>query len=111
MTAKTISLVKKTPGGKTLKIDITINSDEDKIIDIVISGDFFAYPPEKLEELEKKLKNKLVEDALEIIDEYRNKINLIGTNLQDVKELINQAIALVKKGDNVLLPKTNGELC
>ncbi|WFO74710.1 hypothetical protein J4526_06410 [Desulfurococcaceae archaeon MEX13E-LK6-19] len=93
MATKTISLIKKTPGGKTLKIDITINPDEDKIIDIVISGDFFAYPPEKLEELEKQLQGKTLEDAMKTIDDYKKEIELVGTSLQDIKQLIEQAIS------------------
>lgn len=42
------------PGGKTLEITMTVD-EECKIVYISISGDFFVYPPEALEMLEREL--------------------------------------------------------
>lgn len=89
MSERTFSLVKRTSMGKTLKVEVTIS--EDKIMKIIISGDFFAYPSEILEELELELRGKTIEEALKIIDGYEGKVKLVGASLQDVKQLIQQA--------------------
>ena len=85
---KTLSLVKRSSRGKTIKIDLTIDEENKVIKDIVVSGDFFAYPPEKLEELEDKLKNKHVSEVDRVIDGYRDILELVGAPLDDLKELV-----------------------
>ena len=91
MNERTFSFVKRTSMGKTLKVEVTINVLEDKIVKAAISGDFFAYPSETLEELELEIGGKTVEEALKIIDSYRGRIKLVGASLQDIKQLIQQA--------------------
>ena len=91
MNERTFSFVKRTSMGKTLKVEVTINVLEDKIVKIIISGDFFAYPSETLEKLELEIRGKTVEEALKIIDSYEGRIKLVGASLQDVKQLIQQA--------------------
>lgn len=49
-----IHKVVRIPGGKTLEIIMTVDKDC-RIADISISGDFFVYPPEALEILEREL--------------------------------------------------------
>lgn len=88
---KTLSLVKRSSRGKTIKIDLTIDEENKVIKDIVVSGDFFAYPPEKLEELEDKLKNKHVSEVDKVIDEYRDTLELVGASLDDLRELVKKA--------------------
>lgn len=88
---KTLSLVKRSSRGKTIKIDLTIDEENKVIKDIVVSGDFFAYPPEKLEELEDKLKNKHVSEVDRVIDEYRDILELVGASLDDLRELVKKA--------------------
>lgn len=77
--------------GKTLKVEMTMNVSEGRIVKITISGDFFAYPSETLEELELEIRGKTVEEALKIIDGYEGRVKLVGASLQDVKQLIQQA--------------------
>lgn len=89
--SRTVSLTKKIPGGKTLTIDITIDPVDNMIREIMITGDFFAYPPEALEELEHSLKNKTLEEARKIIESYRGRIELVGISIEDIRELIEKA--------------------
>ena len=77
--------------GKTLKVEMTMNVSEGRIVNVTISGDFFAYPSETLEELELEIGGKTVEEALKIIDGYEGRVKLVGASLQDVKQLIQQA--------------------
>ena len=77
--------------GKTLKVEMTMNVSEGRIVNVTISGDFFAYPSETLEELELEIRGKTVEEALKIIDGYEGRVKLVGASLQDVKQLMRQA--------------------
>jgi len=74
-----------------LKVEMTMNVSEGRIVNVTISGDFFAYPSETLEELELEIRGKTVEEALKIIDGYEGRVKLVGASLQDVKQLIRQA--------------------
>ena len=65
----------KIPKGKLVKINLEYNDKEEKIIKVSIMGDFFAYPSESIEILEKEL---------------------IGTNL-DRKKLFDKIDNLIKK--------------
>lgn len=80
------SITHRVPGGKTLKIDAEIK--DNVIVDIVISGDFFAYPEEGIEMLENDLKGKTINEAIRIIDDYRDKIELLGISLDNIKNLL-----------------------
>jgi lipoate-protein ligase A len=37
----------KTPGGKLVQVDFSVESD--RLVDVLVSGDFFLYPEEALE--------------------------------------------------------------
>lgn len=74
-----------------MKVEMTMNVSEGRIVNVTISGDFFAYPSETLEELELEIRGKTVEEALKIIDGYEGRVKLVGASLQDVKQLIRQA--------------------
>ena len=83
------SVLKKIKGGKTVKLDVVI--DDGKIRDIVISGDFFVYPQEALEELENKLKGCSLNEAKSILKEYAGRVTVLGFTLDDVAELLEKA--------------------
>jgi hypothetical protein len=67
--------VYKVPNGKLLKIDLDFEKETKTINNIKITGDFFAYPEESIDILEKELKNTQLEK-----DVLYDKINLIITN-------------------------------
>jgi hypothetical protein len=87
----------KIPNGKLIKISLEYNSNTNKIIEINITGDFFAYPEESIEYLENNLKNILLEKEvlLKKIEAIikNNNIQFIGLN----SEGISQAIMMCKK--------------
>ena len=80
--------VYKIPDGKLLKISLDYNNTNKKILNLLITGDFFAYPEEAIEILEKKLVNttlneKIIKDKINnIIRE--NKIEFIGLNTESL---------------------------
>jgi len=84
--------LKRVKGGKTLKIDLEIESGIIK--DIIISGDFFAYPMEAVEELENMLKGVNVSDAIEIINCFRDRIVFIGLTIDDIIDLLRKILLL-----------------
>lgn len=76
----------KVPQGKLLKISLEYDEKKNIIIDIRITGDFFAYPEEAIELLEKKLKNTVFDQA-ELLDKIssliaENHIEFIGLNAE-----------------------------
>jgi hypothetical protein len=80
--------VYKIPNGKLLKIDLVYDKKNKKIDRISIMGDFFAYPEESIEILEKKLENIILEKEtlnkkIESIIK-QNKIEFIGLNAEEL---------------------------
>ena len=78
--------VYKIPDGKLLKISLDYNDKNKKILGLLITGDFFVYPEEAIEILEKKLidttlNEKILKDKINnVIRE--NKIEFIGLNAE-----------------------------
>lgn len=76
--------VYKVPNGKLLKISLEYNDKNKQISNLHITGDFFIYPEEAIEIIEKqlintKLNKKILKEKInKIIKE--NKIEFIGLN-------------------------------
>jgi hypothetical protein len=76
----------KVPQGKLLKISVEYTKKKNVIKNIWIAGDFFAYPEESIELMEKKLRNtvleqeQLLEKIRSIITEYH--IQFIGVDAE-----------------------------
>ena len=82
-------IVKRKPNKKTLIMDITIENE--KIKEIIISGDFFANPPEEIDNLQKDLVSKTLKEAIEQLSKYKEKIELLGISWIDIEEVIKEA--------------------
>jgi lipoate---protein ligase len=84
------SSIYKVPQGKLLKISVEYDEKNNVIMDIRITGDFFAYPEEAIELMETKLRNVLIdrEQLLEkissLITEYH--IQFIGLNAEGLTQ-------------------------
>jgi len=76
----------KVPNGKLLKIFLEFNEKNNTIININITGDFFAYPEEAIDTMEEQLKNitlnkeSLLEKINQVINE--NDIQFIGLDAE-----------------------------
>ncbi len=65
-----MEIIHKVEGG-LLRIDVELEGENIK--KIMISGDFFFFPEEKLEELERELVGKSIRDVKRIVEDfYRN---------------------------------------
>ena len=62
--------VYKVPNGKLLKIFLEYDNKSNSISEIRITGDFFAYPEESIEQMENALKNTIVEHE-QLLDKIR----------------------------------------
>jgi len=85
--------LKKVPGGKTIKIEVEIVN---KVIErVMISGDFFAYPPSLIEDIESELEGKKAEfKTIErILDMFRCKGKLVGVSFNDLEQLFREIIS------------------
>ena len=82
--------VYKVPDGKLLKIFLDYNEENNTIIKIDITGDFFAYPEETIEVIENKLKDTVIEKncLLEKINSIinDNNIELIGLDAKGLTQ-------------------------
>jgi hypothetical protein len=84
--------VYKIPNGKLVKINLEYNEDTNKIMNIKIMGDFFAYPEEAIDVLEKNLintvikKNSLFDKINKVIKS--NNFEFIGINPEGLTESI-----------------------
>jgi len=83
---------KKVVGGKYAKVELEV--EDDTIVDVIISGDFFAFPIEEFERFLEDLKGKKfdVEQVERTFREHGNKIVFSGISLEDLRELFLQLI-------------------
>jgi len=63
--------VYKVPQGKLLKISVEYNKKNNVIKNIRITGDFFAYPEEAIEQMETKLRNTVLDEE-QLLDKIRS---------------------------------------
>lgn len=84
--------LKKVPGGKTVKVEVVVEGGV--LRDVLISGDFFAYPPEAIEEMESSLRGVRADpEAVErVVMSFRGKLQLVGISLEDIVELLREAL-------------------
>ena len=59
---------------------------------LVISGDFFAFPPELLDEAESKASGVDLERVAEVIGGYLERITLVGVSRARALEVLRRAI-------------------
>jgi lipoate-protein ligase A len=82
----------KVPNGKLLKISLSFDEPTRTIHQVRVTGDFFAYPEESLELLEKELENAILEpDPLKtkiqsIINKYH--IQFIGVDAEGLTQAL-----------------------
>ena len=86
----------KVKGGKLIKCSIEVKNKEIK--QIKITGDFFMYPEEKIEEMEEMLIGKEIkEDAIKkALDEFFLEVETFGASKEDFLEVIMMAIKTIK---------------
>ncbi len=80
------SAYRKIRGGKSIRVELEV--EECCIREIIISGDFFAYPETVIEELEEALRGKSISDVGKIIDSFRRRSQLVGVDWGDILDII-----------------------
>ncbi|MEJ5202888.1 MAG: hypothetical protein WHV66_11705 [Anaerolineales bacterium] len=92
---KQAKAIKKVPGGKLVRVDITYGERLEKVI---ITGDFFLYPEDVLQVIENALagallpleKTSLIEKVQNILN--REKAVLVGFSPQDLIDILEEAM-------------------
>ena len=90
------SITRKIPGGKLVRMDVTFS---DHIEDVVITGDFFLYPEDALDELIKVIRGKsLPINAAELTRELNqtletNDAQFLGVSVNDLVSLLQEVLA------------------
>lgn len=81
---------KKVPGGKFVRVKAYL-TDECRLADLVIEGDFFAYPPDAIDELGDKVRGEPITDALSTVREALEGVALGGVDAGTLQELVEKA--------------------
>ncbi len=86
----------KVPGGKLVKVDFAVQ--DDTLVDVVVSGDFFLYPEETLDDIRGALEGLdagMAEDR--IADRIRGALDadaeLLGTSPEAIAVAVRRALA------------------
>ncbi|MDK2384110.1 MAG: lipoate protein ligase C-terminal domain-containing protein [Candidatus Korarchaeota archaeon] len=80
--------VVRSRSGKTLEVILDV--EEDRISQLVISGDFMAFPPQIIEELEKSLVGKKAEEVEGVVREVLKGTELIGVEIDEIIDTIRE---------------------
>ncbi len=82
----------KVPGGKLIRLSLDL--EDKRIRSIKLTGDFFIHPETAIAQIEATLTGVNVDDVNKVLREciQKNSIVLIGFGVEDVAEIINQAI-------------------
>ncbi len=79
---------------KTVYIDVTIDTSDCRIVQIKISGDFFLYPPEALDELEERLKMCNSEECIySVVNKFAEKTTAIGLDCNALKTVLTEILS------------------
>jgi len=82
----------KVPDGKLIKIFLDYDQSTKIIESITIAGDFFAYPEESIQQLEKVLQGKKLDESLleQMIKEFvvTNNVEFIGISPRSITDAI-----------------------
>ncbi|WEU40151.1 MAG: DUF116 domain-containing protein [Candidatus Odinarchaeum yellowstonii] len=90
--------VRKTPGG-LVKLALSVDVELNLITSAFITGDFFAYPPGIIYDLESSLKHiplKLEEVSKALLNMRRREFQIPGVKINDFKLLFKEAIQRIK---------------
>lgn len=93
----------KKPQGKLLNLVVRVSNDC-IIKDLVVSGDFFAYPPENIDELQSRIKgfNVCSEEILKQVIKVLSNTALAGLELSDflstLREVLNEGCRRCREG-------------
>jgi len=63
-----------------------------RVTKLVISGDFFAFPPELLDEAESRASGQALEGVTELVGGYLEKVALVGVSRARALEVLRRAV-------------------
>ena len=84
------AVVRKVKGGKLVKV--MVKSEGGVIEGVKISGDFFAYPEEGVEEIEKELRGATITNVRSTVERATGGIRLVGLSREDLVEMVEKCL-------------------
>lgn len=78
----------KSKGGKILEVLLEVRGT--RIERVVISGDFMAFPPYSIDELERALVGKGAEDVTEVVSRILRGVELVGVSEEEIADVIRE---------------------
>lgn len=81
---------RKVSGGKFVRVKVYL-TDECVFTDLVVEGDFFAYPSDVIDELSKGVKGKTLDNALKAVAGALKGVSLGGIDVDVLLDLVEKA--------------------
>ena len=86
--------IRKIPDGKLIRIDV--ESDDNKIIYVKITGDFFLFPETAINDIENLFRNQKIpldkeNEEKMICDFSKLRAELIGASIEDIIAVVKEA--------------------
>ena len=81
---------RKVPGGKFVRVRAYL-TDDCSFTDLVVEGDFFAYPPDAIDGLAERVRGKALAESLKAIDEALKGISLGGLDARTIRSLVEES--------------------
>jgi len=97
-----VQAVDKTPGG-LIRVSIKLNRETRVIKQILITGDFFTFPPRGILGLEAALKFASYDDVTSIVRKFfaENSVQIVGVTPKNIMNLIMEAIDKLSYQENL----------
>jgi len=82
--------IRKVKNGKLVRVKV--RSESGVIENVKVTGDFFAYPEEGLEEIERELRGVPIAKVREVLESTAGGITLVGVTKEDLVEMIEECL-------------------
>lgn len=97
-----VQAVDKTPGG-LIRVSIKLDRETRVIKQILITGDFFTFPPRGILDLESALKFASYDDVTSIVRKFfaKNSVQIVGVTPKNIMDLIMEAADKLSYQENL----------
>ncbi|MCX8185196.1 MAG: hypothetical protein RMI56_04215 [Sulfolobales archaeon] len=77
--------------GKVFSVELLVD-EACRVLKLIVSGDFFAYPPEVLDSLGRVVSGKHASEIVEAVSSVLDKLTLVGVSRESIVELFRNAV-------------------
>ncbi len=86
----TLDIRRRSRRGKTFKVSLEIK--EGRVVNFILSGDFFAYPAESLDKIGEEVRGLQISELLEVVESRLKEVELAGVDTKEIMEAIKELL-------------------